>query len=85
MKYAKRILSLMLMVSVLAGILIFPAFADRKIVSAPDAKHGIYYVDDAGCLSSTTKDYINRQNIAWIISTIWTLSSTPGRYSTNGA
>lgn len=64
MKYAKRILSLMLMVSVLAGILIFPAFADRKIVSAPDAKHGIYYVDDAGCLSSTTKDYINRQNIA---------------------
>ena len=64
MKYAKRILSLLLMVSVLAGILIFPAFADRKIVSAPDAKHGIYYVDDAGCLSSTTKDYINRQNIA---------------------
>ena len=64
MKYAKRILSLLLMVSVLAGILIFPVFADRKIVSAPDAKHGIYYVDDAGCLSSTTKDYINRQNIA---------------------
>ncbi len=64
MKYVKRILSLLLMVSVLAGILILPAFADRKIVSAPDAKHGIYYVDDAGCLSSTTKDYINRQNIA---------------------
>ena len=33
-------------------------------MSPADAEHGIYYVDDAGCLSSTTKDYINRQNIA---------------------
>jgi uncharacterized protein len=59
----KRFLSFLLVLALTLGLLAVPAFA-TDVVTAPDAANGIYYVDDAGCLSSTTKDYIDRQNIA---------------------
>lgn len=60
----KRFPSLLLALTLLVGLLTAPVYAASSIVSPPDADHGVYYVDDAQCLSSTTKDYINRQNIA---------------------
>jgi uncharacterized protein len=59
----KRCLSFLLVLALTLGLLAVPAFA-ADVVSAPDAENGVYYVDDAACLSFTTKDYIDRQNIA---------------------
>lgn len=59
-----RLPSLILVLVLLAGLLAVPAMAASEIVSPPDVAHGTYYVDNAQCLSQSTKDYINRQNIA---------------------
>lgn len=59
-----RIPSLLLALVLLAALLVVPAYAAADIVSPPDVAHGTYYVDGAQCLSETTRDYINRQNIA---------------------
>ena len=64
MKRFSRILSLFLVLGALVGLLAVPAAAASDVVAAPDAKNGIFYVDEAGCLSDTTKNYINSQNIA---------------------
>lgn len=58
-----RIPAVLLAVLLLATLLAAPVQASG-IVSAPDVASGIYYVDDAQCLSSATRDYINGQNIA---------------------
>lgn len=64
MKRFARFLSLFLTLGILCGLLALPASAASDVVSAPDAENGIFYVDDANCLSDTTKNYINSQNIA---------------------
>lgn len=60
----QKIPGLILVLVLLAGLLVLPVQAASKVVDAPDVEHGTYYVDDAQCLSSETRDYINRQNIA---------------------
>ena len=55
---------LFLCLLVVALILALPVQAAASVVAAPDAEHGVFYVDDAGCLSETTKNYINASNIA---------------------
>ena len=63
MKRLTKLFSLSLVLTLLVSLLALPAYADSDVVSAPTG--GVYYVDDAGCTVSTqTKEYINRQNIA---------------------
>lgn len=62
MKRLTKLFSLSLVLTLLVSLLVLPAYADSDVVSAPTG--GVYYVDDAGCLSTQTKEYINRQNIA---------------------
>lgn len=59
----RKILSLLLTACLLVGVLAVPAMA-TDVVAAPDAKSGIFYVDKAQCLSDSTRNYINRQNVA---------------------
>lgn len=59
-----KLSGLFLAVLLLMSLLAVPVRAASDIVSPPDVANGVYYVDDAQCLSSATKDYINRQNIA---------------------
>lgn len=64
MKKFTKLFSLLLTISLLVGLLGAGVYADSSVVAAPDAENGTYYVDDADCLSSTTRAYINAQNIA---------------------
>lgn len=64
MKRTNRILCLLLVLVAMVGLLAVPVFASDTVVSPPDAKNGIFYVDQADCLSDKTKSYINQSNLA---------------------
>ncbi len=64
MKYTIKHFSLILSLILVLSLFPLPALATADIVAPPDAEDGVYYVDKANCLSSATKDYINRQNIS---------------------
>ena len=49
MKRLTKLFSLSLVLTLLVSLLALPAYADSDVVSAPTG--GVYYVDDAGCLS----------------------------------
>ncbi len=57
-----RLPGLLLTMLLLLTMTLTPALAATDIVDVPDT--GTYYADEAQCLTTATKDYINAENIA---------------------
>ena len=59
----QRLISRFLVFLLSLSLCAIPALA-ADVVDPPNVEKGVYYVDQAACLTAETKDYINRQNIA---------------------